>query len=149
MGWLAKSFIAMMAFVPGIILTEFIGRYYHIKPLLMAGVWFLGVTLGLWAWLWYTKEASGITFSMPLFSMFIGGLIFGALVNVMLFSAILIAPNAALPVAIVNSAALVVFIATILLAVFLPQYFLRVPFSSYHFFGIILIIVGVGLLSLK
>ncbi len=144
-----KSFIATLALVPGIILTEFIGRYYGVKPIAMAVVWFTGATLGLWLWSLYLKGASELTFSMPLLVMFIGGLTSGALVNVMLFSAVVSAPNPGLPVAILNSAALLIFCTTLILAIFLPQYFAKIPFNIYHFFGIIFILAGVGLISLK
>ncbi len=66
-----------------------------------------------------------------------------------LFTAVTIAPNPGLPVAIANLTSLTTFAAAILLAKVLPAHFSADPVSIKALGGIVLIVIGAGLIAIK
>lgn len=149
MTWVVKSIIAMIVFVPGLILTEFLGRYWGTRPEMIAVTWFSGVAVGICGWMLYTKQTEVFIFSIPYAVMFIAGIFLGGLMNIMLFQAIVEAPNPGLPITIVNGTSVLVFLAMPVLAYVLPKFFIPSPINLYHFLGIMLVVAGVALISLK
>lgn len=149
MEWIVKSLLAAMALTVQIILIGFFARNFSARPEPLVIAWFSGTVVGASAWMVYTGRISELSLSGSLIAMAIAGTFFGALMNVLFFQATTIAPNPALPAAIVNTSSIMVLLLVPVLAIVLPKYFVGVSFDAYHLAGIALTIIGVGLIAFR
>ncbi|MDZ7611557.1 MAG: hypothetical protein U5L10_02235 [Candidatus Moranbacteria bacterium] len=148
MDWFVKSIVAMFLMAPFFILTNAFGRLGY-RPETMMFYWLLAVAIGIAAWMAYNGEARALLPDKCMSTIFILGLVCGAVANILLIQAIVESFNPGLPVAIVGANSLVVFLVTPILAIIIPQYFQHVGFNWTAFIGIVMTVTGIGLICVS
>lgn len=151
LGWFGRSAIAAALFIVPFLSVNFFVRNFHLRPEIILVWYFVGLALGTLSLLFSFKMVSWQELSptIPLLTVAFFGFIFGSLPNILLYQAIPAAPNPGLPMAIINVATVITFLAAIGLAKVLPQWFEAAKFDWVHLGGIILTALGVALLSLR
>lgn len=151
MGWFGKSVIAGLLFVVPFLSINFFIRNFQLKPEVILFWYLVGTELGCFggAILLKIVRLSEFSLSVPLAVVVALGVIFGSSSNILLYQAIAGSPNPAMPVAIININTAIAFFAAIGLAAILPKWFDVGKFGFMQFCGIVLIVLGVVLLSLK
>lgn len=145
--WLIQTLIAVLFLTPAWLAMPYFANKY-------------GVTGGVFA-VWYFAGAaiSIAIFGVPsgklvpsygvIAAVLLIGFTIGGIANMALFTAVTIAPNPGLPVAIANLTSLTTFVAAILLAKLLPSHFTADPLSVKALSGIVLIVIGASLIAMK
>ena len=151
LGWFGKSVIAAILFIIPFLSVGFFNRNFGLKPEAIL-VWYgIGLAFGCFGWTLAlnTIQLNELSFNWPLFVAAIIGAMFSALPNILLYQALVTAPNPGLPMAIINVSTVLTFFAALVLAKLLPQWFSVAKFDWIHFSGIVFVVAGVVLLSLK
>ena len=149
--WVAQSFLAMLLLCPAWLAIAFFKRNLDIDGKVFLLWYFTGSIIGGLA----SQLSLGATFATlapsaeTVVAMLFVGIFFGAAANSLLFDAVSSAPNAGLPVALANAASVLVFLASLALAAFLPRYFDGGRFVMKDLLGIILTVAGVGLIAIR
>ena len=155
LGWLTKSFIVLICFLPFPFLFSFFGKGWGMKSESLIFAWNVGAILGMGI----ISFGKFNNFQMedlyhpliPLLIVVSLGFSVGTLANI-LYSQVLTdpnCPNLALPLAIMNSYGAWAYILAPMLAIALPKYFNKMVFTPINFIGIILVIIGMILLMYK
>ena len=147
-GWLGKSFIAMFCLIPFMLMFNFLGKNYGVRPEAAMFAWFLGSTIGIFAFSGVRSADITHTF-LPILVIVALGIVIGGPSNILIAQAAPAAPNPALPFTIVNAASAVTFLLAPILAIALPRYFDPMSFSLINMSGIILVITGLGLVAYR
>jgi hypothetical protein len=151
MGWLTKALIGMVFILPFMLVMPFMKKNFDVNPVIVILSWQIGVCIGLA--LWNMKSgvfaSQGGNILVPILFVIALAMTFGTAGNVLLSQSVVEAPNPALPFAIFNVAAAVVYVLAIVLAIFLPKYFEAGSFSWSQMSGIVLVIGGLGLIMYK
>jgi hypothetical protein len=150
-GWFGKSLIAAVLFVVPFISVGFFSRNFSLKPEVIL-VWYgIGLAFGCFSGTIVFKivKLSELSPTIPLVMVAMVGIFFSAIPNILLYQSLAVAPNPGLPMAVINISAILTFFVTIALANFLPKWFVAAKFDWVHIAGIILIILGASLISLK
>ena len=151
LGWFGKSAVAAMLFTIPFLSVGFLNRNFGLKPEAIL-VWYaIGLTLGCFGGVitFNTVKLGELSPSWPLLAATIIGALFSALPNILLYQALVMAPNPGLPMAIINISTVFTFFAALALADSLPKWFSAAKFDWIHFGGIVLVAAGVVLLSLR
>ena len=147
-GWLGKSLIAMTALVPFLLLLNFFGKNYGIRPETATLAWFTGSAIGICVFSG-TRSDEILGSFLPILTIVMLGIAVGAPMNILVAQAVPAAPNPALPFTIVNAASAVVYVLAPLLAIILPRYFDPMQFDAVQLGGIALVVVGLGLVAYR
>ncbi len=148
MHWLTCAILATLGISPVMILTGVAQRNFGIASDVTAALWMGGVTLGIIGWIVTNGRGSElITLSPMLVSIFIFSLVVGAAANILLFQALVSAPNPGLVLGVLNTNALLAFLLAPLLAYVLPQFFPSWEFAWQHGIGIVMVVTGLGLIT--
>lgn len=148
MDWYLKSIVAMLLMTPFMILANAFGRMGN-KPEAMMLYWFVATFIGIGFWMVHTGQVKDLVPNKQLVLLFLIGIACGAVSNILLIKAIVEASNPGLPVAIVGTNSLVIFLVTPLLALFVPKYFQHVRFDWISLFGILLVVGGIFLITIR
>ena len=147
-GWLMQSLIAMLLLVPAWISIGFFDRNFQVKSDIFLIWYFMGAAIA-------SACLNGLSYekivpSCKLASvMMLIGLTFGSAANILLFRAVVIAPNPGLPVAIANVASVGVFLVSLLLCRWLPSYFSTVKIDKWSLLGVGLTIIGSAIIATR
>ncbi len=149
--WFLQSVIAMILVVPAWLSITFYKKNFHVSAEIFL-VWYFGAAaVGIVIF----KAFSGVSLIefFPAPSLVIGmlliGLTLGAAANALLFSAVSVAPNPGLPIAISGTASVCVFLVSVVLGSFLPKYFSEVRFDWQAFVGVLLVVSGIALIAVR
>ncbi|MDO8435469.1 MAG: hypothetical protein Q7S89_02195 [bacterium] len=145
--WFGQSLIAMILLIPSWLAVGFFERNYQIKSDVYIVWFFLGmaVTPAL-----FGSPLALIAPSWRLIgAMLLIGITIGGVANVLLFRAVITAPNPGLPVAISNAASVGVFLAAALLARLMPNYFNAVKVDGVAFLGVAFVMTGVSIIAFR
>ncbi|MFC1622597.1 hypothetical protein ACFL1Y_01210 [Patescibacteria group bacterium] len=155
--WVQKSFMAMVAFTPFMILIRvFANSRYQLNSQFQFMIFFCGTVIGM-NW-WIFRGDPSIVADMPSFKSMLPGILMVLLIGVVLgtisnlmFSQALGTPgvNPGIPLIIMNSGALIVFFLSAAFARVFPILFQQVEFSPLKIVGVVLTIAGLGILSWK
>lgn len=150
--WLSKSFIAMVCFVPLYLGIPFFFKNYGIRAEITLLLWLIGITLGMGFWtLTKSDITTSITFdkttAIAYSAMLLIALTVGTLANIMSSQAVVEAVNPGIPIAIINTASVLVFLLSFVLAAILPSAFNSVEMSLTKIIGIFITIIGLYLIS--
>jgi len=148
MDWYMKSVVAMLLMTPFFILANAFGRLGN-KPEAMMFYWFVATFIGIGFWMVYTGQVKDLVPNKQLMILFAIGIACGAVGNILIVQAIVESSNPGLPVAIVGTNSLVIFMLTPLLAVVAPKYFQHIRFDWISLLGILLVVGGIFLISIK
>lgn len=146
--WIVQSVVAMLCFVPVWLANGFLNRNYQIRPDVFLVWYLLGVIVT-------TIIFGGLSFNIVapsgklVVTMLLFGLTTGAVANILLFRAVLNAPNPGLPLAIVNVTSIVVFFAAVLLFQLAPKYFNSAKIDVWSFLGVALTVIGASLIAIR
>ncbi len=148
--WKLQSVAAMLLLVPAWLSLSLFERIYGVRGDVTAVWYFLGVVVTGFAY--HLANGAGVETLYPstgiVLMMLLVGVVFGSAANMLAFRATSIAPNAGVPVAIVNMSAVFVFLGALALAKYWPQYFAQNSFDLRQFAGLVLTVAG-GFLMLK
>lgn len=149
--WIWKSIIALIVIIPTWLSIGYFEKKYHIKAEVNMVWYFTGMTIGSTLAILYFNLAqpSDFKLSIPKLSILLMGLTLGAAANTLLFGSIPQAPNPGLPIGIVNTSSVFVFLISVALAKFIPEYFPLAKIDAWQLLGILLTIAGIGLITLK
>jgi len=150
--WLVRALISLVFVVPAWLSIGFFGKAYQIRGEVTALWYFLGTGIGIFilSWIFNLVPAAELLPGTYKIVMVIGsGLIFGAVTNALLFSAIASASqagaNPSIPQAIQGVSVVLVFLLSMLLASIFPKYFSVISFNPMQFIGVLLAVLGVTL----
>ena len=151
LSWLSKAIMATFCFAPIMLASSFFSGNYNIRPETTI-IWYsVGIVLGAVPYALYTKLLTPQEL-MPqttlLLILLFMGITLGTISNLFIFQALATAPNPSLPMAITNAVTPLVLITSIILSVFLPQYFGAVKIDWIHCIGILLVVSGVSIIAL-
>lgn len=151
MGWFGKSILAAFLFIVPFLSVNFFVRNFQLKPEVILIWYFVGLAIGSFGLLISFKlvKLSELSPTIPLIAVAILGLVFGSLPNILLYQALPMSPNPGLPMAIINIATVITFLAAIGLAQILPKWFVTGKFDWVHLCGIALTVIGVSLVALR
>jgi drug/metabolite transporter (DMT)-like permease len=138
----------MVVIVPAWLAIGFFASRYQIKSDVFL-VWYFGGTIIGTLLLGGVLKNPQVFFPSPkgVAAMLAVGVGLGTIANVFLYKAIAIAPNPGLPIAVVNAASVLVFLASLALARLLPRDFSATKFDLWHLCGIALTLVGIVIIS--
>jgi len=146
--WLGQSVIAMLCLIPAWLAIGFFDRNYQVRPEVFLIWYFLGVAIT--SVLFGGSSLNAIVPSKEIVgAILLIGLTVGAIANILLFRAVIVAPNPGLPVAIANVASVGVFLAAALLSRWLPSYFNSVKTDGWAFLGVVLTVIGASLIAIR
>lgn len=145
--WFWQAVLATVLVIPAWLGITFAGKFWHIRGDVILLWYNVGVVIGASAWIFFSRAP--LATSSRSFWIVLLGLTLGAAVNILIFRAVATAPNPGLPVAIHSASSVVLFLATFVLAFFLPKYVTAGTFSWKELCGIFLTMTGVALISLK
>ena len=146
--WLGQSVIAMLCLIPAWLAIGFFDRNYQVRPDVFLIWYFLGIAVT--SVLFGGSPLNAIVPSGKLVgAMLLIGLTIGAIANILLFRAVVGAPNPGLPVAIANVASIGVFLIAALLSRWAPSYFNSVKTDGWSFLGVILTVIGASLIAIR
>ena len=141
--WLSKALVAMVAIVPAFLAIPFFRANYGVDPLVFLLWYFAGTTVSIA--LFFLASGRGqvlISDGWIVLIIIAIGLTFGALANGLLFQSVGIAPSPGLPPVIYESASMLVFVFSVLLARLFPEFF-TMPISDLgRFIGLIITVIG-------
>ena len=146
--WFYKALISLFLVVPGWMASSFCHKNFGVKPEVFVVWYFLAVASGITVWL----RIQGINIwpsTAGCLMIILIGLTFGPVAHILLFRAVVEAPNPGMVVAISGAASAVVFGLSLALGNFFPKYFDIAAFRYNHILGILLVISGVFLLGLR
>lgn len=151
LNWLGRAVIATMCFVPIMISAGMFSRHFGLRSEAII-TWysagqivtapFLLTHFGVLNW----QEMS---LSKPMCVVLVMGMTLGVASNIFFFQALSTAPNPGLAMAVTNSATIIVFLITVLLAQLLPQYFSASKLDPWHLVGIVLTVTGISIIALR
>jgi hypothetical protein len=146
--WLVQSLIAVVLLIPVWLSVSFFERNFHVAPEAFVTWYFLGVAI--------TSALCVLPPAQALFpsagkvaGMLLIGLTLGGLANVLVFKAVVGAPNPGLAVTVTQVSSLGVFLAAGLLAKYAPRYFSPVKTDWWSLFGIILTLAGISIIAMR
>jgi len=146
--WFTQSIVGLVFLTPAWLAIPFFEKNYGVPGNVFMVWYFLGCSIivaafGVPTW-------SALVPSVPLVvALLLIGLTIGGIANMALFTAVTNAPNPGLPVAIANVASVTTFLLAGLLAQLAPAYFAQVRVDLQSFAGIVLVIVGAALISIR
>ena len=155
LNWFGKSLVALGSLIPLLVLfNTFVAN--GMKPEVVVFAWFLGTIVGI-ALIplgFGPMKVPGLSVAdfVPTLTMaivFILGITFGTVANLLLGQAIPISPNPAFPFAIVGSAGAVGYIVTYVAAYFAPKHFSVADFNWVNFAGVALLAVAMGMIMYR
>lgn len=153
LGWLGKAIVAMLCFVPFIFAFNFFSKNYGMKPEVLMVCWYIGVSIGIYLSVllnWIPNiETKDFSLNMPVLYIILAGIVIGTPMNILIGQSALQAPNPGLPFTIINSGSVLAYMFAPVISILLPQYFEKMTFNWYQFGGIGLIVVGIGIVTLK
>jgi hypothetical protein len=149
MGWLGKSFTGMVCLVPVMLMFNFFGKNFDMRPEALMCAWMVGVSIGIMSALKLNVLQLGNTPIIPIVVVVLLGIVVGTPANVLLAQAIPTAPNPALPFTVVNSGSVVAYILAPALAIMLPRYFDPMSFNWPQLLGVTMVIGGLGLFMFR
>ena len=150
--WLALALLAALFLAPCWMGIGFFNKNFKIQPDLYLLLFVVGTAIGVVAWgnISLPRLEGPIGIYAALFMVLGVGILFGSWANLLGFRAVSGAGSSAgLAVAILNSAALLIYLLSFPLAWALPRWFDPIKFQPLHLLGILLTITGVGLIALK
>ena len=151
LSWLTKSIVATFCLAPIILASSFFSGNYNVRPETTIIWYFIGIVLGAIPYALYTKLLTPqelLPQTTILLIILLMGITLGTASNLFIFQALATAPNPSLPMAISNAITPIVLITSIVLSVFLPQYFGAVKIDWLHCVGILFVISGVTIIAL-
>jgi len=103
----------------------------------------------MFVWLFLKNNVGILELSKHLAIIGIIGLLTGSIANLLVIQAVMASDNPALPIAIVGSNAVVIYLISPALAYLMPRYFGYIKFDLWRFVGIILIVGGLVIIALR
>lgn len=148
MTWFAQSVVSVLFLIPAWLAIGFFDRNYQVRADVFLIWYFLGVAATS-AFFVGTPLNAIVPSGRIVGGLLLVGLTVGGVANVLLFRAVAAAPNPGLAVAISNVASAGVFVAAVLLARWVPNYFGAVKADGWAFLGVVLTIVGASLIAMR
>jgi len=146
--WLSKSLVVMVCMIPLVIMFNFFGKNYGVRPEALTFAWVIGVGIGV-AFSVYSLDMfdTKILYTplIPLLVIVLLGIVFGTPVNILLVQAVPQAPNPALPFTIMNIGSVGAYLLAPALAILLPKYFDSMSFNWVNLTGVSMVAIGLGL----
>lgn len=152
LGWLGKSVTAMICIIPLMLMFNFFGKNYGVKPESLMCSWFIGVAIGIAVSVWRFEVFNSVDLYTPLIPLLIVvllGILIGTPANILLAHAVPKAPNPALPFTIVNIGSVLAYMLAPAMAILLPRYFDKIQFSLINLVGILMVAIGMGLVMYR
>lgn len=149
MNWLGNALAAMLGFVPVYFASGFLERNYSIKSDVTAALWMAGISASIATVIVFQGRASELVLGKPHFVLLAMGATIGAMANLFLFKSLSQSPNPGLTVAIVHMDALITFLVAIPLAMLLPQYFTKSEVRMQDLIGILAVMFGMTLITIR
>ena len=150
LGWFSKSLMATVLLVPIFLLSAAFAKSHGARPDAITIWWYLGIIVGTCTYyITIVGKPSALAFGTPALWMLVAGTLCGAAANVLLFQAVVAAPNPGLPASMVNVSALLVVLLSVVLARWLPEHFPAVRLSWPDLGGVMLIIAGLAVIALN
>lgn len=150
MHWFTAALLAMIGIAPVFLLTGVAQQHFGVPSAVTAILWFGSASIGMIGWLVISGNGSEIAVvSNVRILIVLAGITIGATSNILLFYSMTVAPNPGLTAAVLNVNALVAFLAAPVLAVLVPQFFPEWQFSWTDIFGILLVVTGLGIISVN
>ncbi len=147
MQWFYQSVAAALLLVPTWLAVGFFQKNFGLRSEVFL-VWnMIGITIGV-----YVFDRKIFDPSIPVVAIttvVLLGLTIGTSANVLLFRAVITAPNPGLPLVLLGITNALVFVVSILLGRILPKYFEQAAFDYFHLLGIFLVSTGVALIAIK
>src|SRR3989344_9553752 len=133
--WLVRALISLVFVVPAWLSIGFFEKTYQIRGEVTALWYFLGTSIGIFILSWIFTLAPAAELLPGAYKTLLiisSGLIFGAITNALLFSAMASASradtNPGIPQSIQGTSIILVFLLSVLLAVIFPKYFSAISF---------------------
>lgn len=151
LGWVGKSIIATLFFVPILIAMGFFGKNFGIKAEVAIICYYAGIILGTLCLALPSRLLQTQDFKPwgALTALVLMGALLGAMGNILFFNALTEAPNPSLPAAMINLAPGLVLVFSVMLAQWLPQFFVASKLGWHHICGLTLAVVGIVLMSIQ
>jgi len=146
--WLFLSIAGTMLVVPGWIAIGFFAKNFQVSGRLFFLYYALGMFIGALPLLFAVHEKILLPWQIAI-AILLAGILFGATGNMLIFHALALAPNQALPIVITQAVSILVFAVSVGLYRILPKYFPITAFDLQYFLGTLLVIAGVVLIALR
>lgn len=144
LGWLGKSIIAMLCFIPFGLAANIFAKHFNAKPEAMIFLWQLGSVVGMSIWFNLSGEKTGIMSpNGPLIFMLVLGLVCGTIGNVFITQAMTMYKNPGVPCAVVGSNSITMTVIGPLLALLIPTYCQHMKFDWRDMISVLLIVVAI------
>ncbi len=147
--WVSKSLVSLGCLIPAWLAIGFFWKNYGVRAEVTMLWYFGGLILGSAASVPFAGIFKAVDFipTVPLLAIALLGGTFGLVANLLLFQAIPLAPNPALPVAIANTSSLFVFVFSAALALLLPRYFDPAALDLRSFAGLLAALAALYLIT--
>ena len=150
MNWTLSALLAAIGIAPIALITSVAQRHYNIQPDVTAALWLTTVGFGICGWLVTNGRGSELVAISGMWGVILAfSITIGVAANIFLFQSIAAAPNPGLALGIFNANALFAFLFAPVLATLLPRFFPNWEFSWQQGGGVVLVIIGLGLISVK
>jgi len=155
MGWLGKSVTAMVSIIPIMLFFNTFSKF-GMKPEVTTFTWFIGVAIGILLIPTGISPlkveglvVSDFAITKPMLIMLFLGITFGSVANILLFQAVPISPNPALPFAILGLASVIAYVLCPVAGVLLPKLFPPVSLNWVNLSGLVLLAMAVAMVMYK
>ena len=145
--WLSQALIAATLLIPVWLAIGFFDRNYQVKPDVFLVWYFPGVAALVMLFGQSPIKALVPSLGIVCAILLIG--IPGGIANVLLFRAVIHAPNPGLPLSILSITNVGVFLVPALLSRWLPDYFDTVKIDMWALLGVILVAVGASIIAVR
>lgn len=146
--WLSQSLVSALLLIPAWLAIGFFDRNYQVKPETFL-IWYLPGVIAL-AVLFQQSPLKALIPSFGIVcAILLIGLVLGGISNILIFRAVINAPNPGLPLVLLNITNVGVYLIAAPLSRWLPNYFNTVKLDVWTFLGVILVIVGASIIAVR
>ena len=150
--WLSQSLIAATLLIPAWLAIGFFDRNYQVKPDTFL-IWYFPGIIALSVLMLFRQSPSPLKALVPSFeivcAILLIGLAIGGIANVLIFRAVVNAPNPGLPLVFLNITNVGVYLIAAPLSRWLPNYFNTVKIDMWTFLGVVLVTVGASIIAIR
>ena len=145
--WVGKAVAGMFCFVPVPISMQILNRHYGIEPIIFCPFFFIGVSLGTFAYLVWMRRSKEIMNGRGGRWATTTGFLFGSITNTLFFMAVVLSKNPGKPATLYTLAGCILYLGSLMAKRILPDIFGHVRFSPISMTGVCLVPVASYLLQ--
>ncbi len=145
--WVGKAIAGMICFVPVPISIQILNRHYGIEPIVFCSFFFIGVSLGTFAYLVWMRRSKEIMNGRGGRWAATTGFLFGSITNTLFFIAVVLSKNPGKPATLYTLAGCILYLGSLMAKRILPDVFGHVRFNPISMTGVGLVPIASYLLQ--